>query len=87
MKRVAVEQLTLNVEADHLSEVFGSFGPVSRASVAYDETTGLSKGFGFVEFFDASDAATSLIFMNGAVIDGNTIRASFIGDSEEVENS
>ncbi len=80
---VAVEQLTLNVETDHLIDIFGSFGPVRRARVVQDEQTGLSKGFGFVEFAEELDAAASLVFMNGGVIDGNAVKVSFV---EEIVN-
>ena len=84
MRRVAVEQLTLNVDSEHLCEVFSSFGSVERASVIFDETTGLSKGFGFVEFQESVDAANCVVFMNGGVLDGNSLRVSLVEDGETI---
>jgi RNA recognition motif-containing protein len=78
MSVIAVEHLTLNVDSEHLHELFSTFGPVSRAQVSTDRTTGLSKGLGFVEFQDSNDALTSLIFMNHGFLDGNTLSVSLV---------
>ena len=80
-RTIAVEQLTLNVDSEHLQEVFSSFGTVTRAHVVTETETGLSKGLGFVEFQDPSEAATSVVFMHGGVLDGNTLRVSLVGSS------
>jgi RNA recognition motif-containing protein len=84
MRRVAVENLTLNVDSEHLQEVFSSFGTVLRTAVILEENSGLSKGYGFVEFQDSADAATSIVFMNGGILDGNTLRVSFVSETENL---
>lgn len=75
---LAVEHLTLNVDSEHLHELFSTFGSVSRAHVCIDAATGLSKGLGFIEFQDPADALTAMIFMNHGVLDGNTVSVSLV---------
>uniref|UniRef100_A0A1L8DI41 Putative rna recognition motif found in sra stem-loop-interacting rna-binding protein n=1 Tax=Nyssomyia neivai TaxID=330878 RepID=A0A1L8DI41_9DIPT len=71
--RVFVGNLPWTVAGKDLKMYFSKFGHVSSASVVFDKTTtGLSKGYGFVEFstHDGFIAATNnqVHFLEGRVI-------------------
>lgn len=51
-----------------LNALFSNFGTVISATVQKDKATGTSKGFGFVSFTDAKDAAKAIAGMDGLVI-------------------
>lgn len=55
--RLYVGNLPWTVSHRQLREYFAQFGPLQSARVVFDRSTGLSKGYGFIEFVSASDAA------------------------------
>ena len=73
-----VQGLSRNVNETHLREIFGTFGEVATASVSFDTRTGLSKGFGHVEYGARSSAEAAQVYLDGAQIDGQCVKTSFI---------
>jgi RNA recognition motif-containing protein len=62
---------------DHgLRSAFERFGAVSDAKVILDRDTGRSRGFGFVTFENPDDAAAAMEAMNGADLDGRSLRVN-----------
>ncbi|MCP4805745.1 MAG: RNA-binding protein [Proteobacteria bacterium] len=62
---------------DHgLRAAFEAFGAVTDAKVINDRETGRSRGFGFVTFENADDAKTAISQMDGANLDGRSIRVN-----------
>lgn len=59
-----------------LRKAFEAFGPVTEAKIILDRDTGQSRGFGFVSFETEDDARKAMDQMNGAVLDGRTIRVN-----------
>ena len=59
---------------DELHAAFSRFGDVQDARVVLDRETGRSRGFGFVTFASADEAADARSGMDGAELDGRTIR-------------
>lgn len=57
-----------------LRAAFQPFGNVSDAVVIKDRDTGRSRGFGFVSFSDDASGNAALQAMNGATLDGRSIR-------------
>lgn len=57
-----------------LRAAFQPFGNVSDAVVIKDRDTGRSRGFGFVTFSDDASGQAALTAMNGATLDGRSIR-------------
>ena len=53
---IYVGNLTYDVTACELKAVFSEFGEVSSAKVIKDKRSGVSKGFGFVEMPNGSEA-------------------------------
>ncbi|MCY1006784.1 RNA-binding protein [Nannocystis pusilla] len=59
---------------ESLRAAFEPFGKVDEAIVVKDKETMRSHGFGFVTFADEAAGRAALEAMNGAVLDGRTIR-------------
>ena len=57
-----------------LRTAFEKFGDLDEAFVVKDRETGRSRGFGFVTFKGPEDAKKALEAMNGAQLDGRTVR-------------
>ena len=57
-----------------LRAAFEHYGPVTEATVVKDKETGRSRGFGFVSFASREHGQVALEKMNGATLDGRTIR-------------
>ncbi|KAG6407342.1 hypothetical protein SASPL_130331 [Salvia splendens] len=72
-----VDQLSRNVNENHLKEIFGNFGEVVNVRVAMDHVVNLPKGFAYVEFKIRADAEKAQLYMDGAQIDGKVVRAKF----------
>ena len=73
---IYVGNLAYNVTDDELRDAFAAFGEVSRASVIMDRDTGRSKGFGFVEMPDNSQAEAAINGLNEKDLSGRPIRVN-----------
>ncbi|KAK3034233.1 hypothetical protein RJ639_032168 [Escallonia herrerae] len=62
---VRVRNLSEDTCDADLKDLFGSFGPVVRAHVVKDYETGLSRGYGFVNFVSREDAQRAINNLNG----------------------
>lgn len=58
---------------DELREAFEEFGTVDKASVVTDRDTGRSRGFGFVEMPNDSEAEAAIEALNGTDFGGRTL--------------
>ncbi|KAI9798841.1 MAG: hypothetical protein M1825_004964 [Sarcosagium campestre] len=72
-----VGNLSWNVDEEWLAREFEEFGELSGTRVISDRNTGRSKGFGYVEFKNASDAAKALKAKKGTEIDGRLCNIDF----------
>ncbi|HAR19064.1 MAG TPA: RNA-binding protein [Cytophagales bacterium] len=61
---IFVANLNFKVTNDSLKELFESYGEVSSAKVVMDKASGRSKGFGFVEMPNDSEAKTAVAQLN-----------------------
>lgn len=75
-KKLYVGNLAFSVTDDELMQAFTSFGTVASARVVMDRMSGRSKGFGFVELEDDSQADEAINKMNGQTIAGRPVRVS-----------
>jgi RNA recognition motif-containing protein len=73
---IYVGNLAYGVTDDELRETFSAFGEVERASVIMDRDTGRSKGFGFVEMPDDSQAKAAIEGLNEKDLSGRAIRVN-----------
>ncbi|KAL6567642.1 hypothetical protein OROGR_001310 [Orobanche gracilis] len=72
-----VDQLSRNVNENHLKEIFGNFGEVVNVRLAIDHVVNIPKGFAYVEFKNRVDADKAQLYMDGAQVDGKVVRAKF----------
>ncbi|NIV10699.1 RNA-binding protein [Candidatus Saccharibacteria bacterium] len=73
---IYVGNLSFKVSDQELMEVFEKFGNVTSAKVIKDRETGRSKGFGFVEMKNDSEAQAAIDDLNGIEIKGRTIKVN-----------
>ena len=76
-KKLFVGSLSWGLTWQDLKEAFGAHGEVVYTKVITDRETGRSKGFGFVEFATVEDAVAAKNAMDGAELDGRTIKVDF----------
>ncbi|KAK3422536.1 hypothetical protein EUGRSUZ_G02987 [Eucalyptus grandis] len=74
---VRVTNLSEDTREPDLLELFRTFGPVSRVYVAIDQKTGLSRGFGFVNFVNKEDAERAINKLNGYGYDNLILRVEW----------
>ncbi|KAL6243927.1 nuclear localization sequence binding protein [Rhinocladiella similis] len=72
-----VGNLSWNVDEEWLRSEFESFGELSGVRLMTDRQTGRSKGFGYVEFVNAADAAKAQTEKHGADLDGRALNVDF----------
>ncbi|XWS68050.1 hypothetical protein CRYUN_Cryun04dG0057000 [Craigia yunnanensis] len=65
---VYVKNLSESTSDEDLKNIFGEFGPITSV-VVMREPDGKSKGFGFINFEDADDAARAVESLNGKKFD------------------
>jgi len=75
-KKVFVGSLSWETTDARLQAAFAPYGEITEAKVITDRDTGRSRGFGFVTFTDASEAAKAIAALNGKDLDGRTIKVN-----------
>ena len=78
--KIFVGGLSWGTDDDGLRDAFGAYGEVTDAKVITDRDTGRSRGFGFVTFTTEDEAADAIESMNGAELDGRTLRVDSAHD-------
>ena len=64
-KKLYVGNLSYDVSASDLEQLFSQHGTVESAQVIEDRATGRSKGFGFVEMSSEAEAESAISSLNG----------------------
>ena len=72
-KKIYVGNLPFTATNESLSEMFASFGNVDSSKIVTDRDTGRSKGFGFVEMTDASEADAAIEKLHGSDMGGRNL--------------
>jgi RNA recognition motif-containing protein len=68
--------LAYSVTEDELRTAFSQFGEVSSVNVITDKFSGQSKGFGFVEMPDNSEADAAIKALNDTALGGRNMRVN-----------
>lgn len=71
--KLYVGNLSYNVNDADLSQLFAQHGTVRSANVIMDKMTGRSKGFGFVEMDDNTEANAAMNALNGMEYEGRAL--------------
>lgn len=83
MTKLYVGNLPYSTNDQSLADTFSKYGNVLSATVITDKMSGRSKGFGFVELEDDSQAQEAIKEMNGADMDGRKLNVSVARPMEE----
>ena len=75
-RKLYVGNLSYNVQDTDLEALFAHYGPVQSAQVIMDRDTGRSKGFGFVEMENESDAMAAIDGLKEHEYDGRRLNVS-----------
>lgn len=70
---IFVAKLSSSTTAEDLKELFEDYGEIVSTKVIYDRETGNSKGFGFVEMKNATEAQEAIEQLNECEYDGSQI--------------
>lgn len=73
---IYVGNLSFDVKDRDLQELFEQHGSVSSAKVITDHHTGRSRGFGFVEMPDGSEAQRAINALGEQEVDGRALRVN-----------
>jgi RNA recognition motif-containing protein len=73
---IYVGNLPYTLTEDDLKSAFSEFGEVSSASIIMDKMSGQSKGFGFVEMPDDSEADQAIKALNESALNGRNIKVN-----------
>ncbi len=71
--KLYVGNLPWTFNNNQLSDTFKKHGNIISAKVVTDKETGKSKGFGFVEMENDSDANSAISALNGSEINGRKL--------------
>src|SRR5438046_4169535 len=82
-KKLYVGNLPYTISDSQLEEMFAAHGNVQSAQVIMDRDTGRSKGFGFVEMGNDSEAQAAITAMNGKESDGRALTVNEARPREE----
>lgn len=72
-----VGNLSWNVDDELLRSTFEEYGELTRVQVMYDRATNRAKGFGYVEFAKAEDAAAAYEAKKGFELDGRAMNVDY----------
>jgi RNA recognition motif-containing protein len=80
---IYVGNLAYSVTESDLKEAFSEFGEVSSVNLVKDKFSGQSKGFGFIEMPNNSEADAAIKGMNDRAIKGRNIKVNPAKPREE----
>lgn len=70
---IYVTNLTYTTTEEELSQLFEPYGIVESARIITERDTGRSRGFGFVEMPDATEARAAIAGLNGTALGGRAL--------------
>jgi len=73
---IYVGNLSRGIGEDELRQQFEAFGAVAKVSIIKDNFTGDSRGFGFVEMSNDTEAEAAITGLNGKELDGRALNVS-----------
>jgi RNA recognition motif-containing protein len=71
--RIFVANIGLTMTEDALRQLFAPYGEVERAQIITDRDTGRSRGYGFVEMANATQAQAAMAGLQGTTVGDRTL--------------
>jgi RNA recognition motif-containing protein len=72
-KKIYVGNLPFTSTSDTLLEIFSPFGKISSSKIVLDRDSGRSKGFGFVEMMNDTEAQSAISELHGSQYGGRSL--------------
>ena len=73
MTNIFIANLDFGITSDDLKATFSQFGEVTYAHVVYDNKTKKSKGYGYIEMENLSEANAAIGSLNGMDVNGRVL--------------
>ena len=86
-KKIYVGNMSYSTDEAGLKELFASYGEVTSTKIIMDHFSGKSKGFGFVEMANESEAMAAIAALNGKDFNGRNIKVNEAEDKPRRENN
>lgn len=80
---IYVGNLSYATNEEDIRAAFSQYGTVDSANLIMDRSTGRSKGFGFVEMNDDTEAQAAIDALNGKDLDGRSLNVNVAKPREE----
>ena len=80
---IYVGNLSYSLSESELRDAFAAYGEVSSVKVLMDRETGRSRGFGFVEMPNQTEAEAAVAEINGKEVGGRPLRVNEARPREE----
>jgi RNA recognition motif-containing protein len=84
---IYVGQLPYNVKEMELKELFSEFGEIASVNLIMDRYSGRSKGFGFIEMPNNSEADTAIKALNKSMLNGREIKVNQVQQQKKNKRS
>ena len=81
---IYVGNLHFDLNEEELKKVFEEYGEVTSVKIISDKMTGRSRGFGFVEMANDSEASEAINNLNGTEIKGRKVN---VNQAREKDNN
>ena len=73
---IYIGNLPYSISEDELRDLFAAHGEVSSANIIMDRDSGRSKGFGFVEMPEKTQAEAAINAINQSDVQGRSVRVN-----------
>ncbi|MGM0477899.1 MAG: RNA recognition motif domain-containing protein [Bacteroidota bacterium] len=87
MTNIFIANLDFGITSDDLKTTFSQFGDVSYAHVVYDSDTKRSKGYGYIEMEDNTEALNAIEALNGFEVKGRKLDVKIATPKGDRKNS
>ena len=84
---IYVGQLPYNVDENELKEMFSEFGEIASINLIMDHYSGRSKGFGFIDMPNNSEADTAIKALNKTMLKGREIKVNQVQKQKKDKRS
>jgi RNA recognition motif-containing protein len=75
--KIIVLGLARGINEAELLKLFNTYGKVESCNIVLDKDTGASKGFGFVEMPEKTEAVAAIKALNNQKVSGSRMRVKF----------
>lgn len=83
-KTVYIGNLQYNINEKSLKEIFCEYGKVKFVNILKKPGTEKNKGIAFIKMYDAKAAEMAVKELDGAELDGRTVKVSLAKENEQV---